>query len=186
MENKERFAIIFVLAMIALMVGTDLVVDSKETGLTWHLLIEGVIGVLALYGVFYLLKDSYHLKKKLTAFQNENSKLKIVAHQWRTESQKYIQGLSRSIDEQLTKWNLTPAEKEVALLLLKGLSIKEISEIRQTTEKTTRTQSISIYAKSGLSGRSELAAFFLEDLLQPLEENLNSNLSNYSENSKDL
>ena len=52
-------------------------------------------------------------------------------------------------------------------LLLKGLSLKEIADIRHTTEKTARAQSGSIYAKSGLSGRSELAAFFLEDLLVP-------------------
>ena len=30
-----------------------------------------------------------------------------------------------------------------------------------------RSQSMAVYAKSGLSGRSELAAFFLEDLLVP-------------------
>jgi DNA-binding CsgD family transcriptional regulator len=62
---------------------------------------------------------------------------------------------------------LTVSEKEVAFLLLKGLSLKEIAAIRETSEKTARAQSTAIYEKSGLAGRSELAAFFLEDLLAP-------------------
>ncbi|MEY3046615.1 MAG: hypothetical protein RL242_3457, partial [Pseudomonadota bacterium] len=53
------------------------------------------------------------------------------------------------------------------LLLLKGLSFKEIAELRQTSERTVRQQAGEVYRKSGLGGRNELAAFFLEDLLLP-------------------
>ncbi|HOZ25356.1 MAG TPA: hypothetical protein PLI83_11310, partial [Thermomonas sp.] len=42
-----------------------------------------------------------------------------------------------------------------------------IAQARGTSEKTARVQSSAIYAKSGLAGRSELSAFFLEDLLPP-------------------
>ena len=83
---------------------------------------------------------------------------------------KYLEGPSKSIDIQLSQWNLTPAEKEVAFLLLKGMGLKEIAEIRNTTEKTARAQAISIYSKAGITGRSELVAFFIEDLLVPLNE----------------
>ena len=65
------------------------------------------------------------------------------------------------------RWSLTPAEKEVALLLLKGLSHKEIAQARSITEATARQQARAVYRKAGLSGRNELAAFFLEDLLLP-------------------
>ena len=68
--------------------------------------------------------------------------------------------------------SLTIAEKEVTFLLLKGLGFKEIATVRNTSERTARAQSIAIYAKAGLSGRSELAAFFLEDLLLPQEAEL--------------
>jgi DNA-binding NarL/FixJ family response regulator len=57
----------------------------------------------------------------------------------------------------------------VAFLLLKGLSLKEVAGVRNTSEKTARVQSMAVYAKAGISGRSELAAFFLEDLLPPSE-----------------
>ncbi len=74
------------------------------------------------------------------------------------------------IDRQLTKWGLTASEKEIALLLLKGLSLKEIASIRETSERTVRTQSLAIYQKAGINGRAELAAFFLEDLLVPFSK----------------
>jgi hypothetical protein len=36
-------------------------------------------------------------------------------------------------------------------------------------ERTIRAQAQSIYAKAGLSGRAALSAYFLEDLLAPIE-----------------
>lgn len=55
-----------------------------------------------------------------------------------------------------------------ALLLLKGLSLKEIAAIRSTAERTIRAQAQALYAKGGLTGRAALSAFFLEDLLAPI------------------
>lgn len=69
------------------------------------------------------------------------------------------------IDQQFAVWLLSQSEKDVALLLIKGLSMKEIAGIRNTQEKTVRQQATTIYKKAGLSGRQELAAFFLEDIL---------------------
>jgi len=66
---------------------------------------------------------------------------------------------------QFFRWGLSPSESEVALLLIKGLSMREISEARQVKEKTVRQQATSIYAKSGYAGRHELAAHFIEDLM---------------------
>jgi len=167
MNRKERIVIITILSIVAIMVIFDLFTDSKEGVVVWHVLVEGSAGLAALFGIFYFLRDSFNLQHKLSDSLNENIQLKKEANEWKAEAKKYIEGLSQSIDQQLTKWNLSSAEKEVALLLLKGLSLKEIAEIRNTTEKTARVQSMAVYSKSGLSGRSELAAFFLEDLLQP-------------------
>ena len=83
-----------------------------------------------------------------------------------------MEGLARSIDRQLDQWQLSVAEKEVAFLLLKGLSLKDIAALRGTAEKTVRAQSAAVYAKSGLAGRTELSAFFLEDLLLPPADTL--------------
>ncbi|VAW51924.1 Regulatory protein LuxR [hydrothermal vent metagenome] len=69
------------------------------------------------------------------------------------------------MNKQFGDWQLSPSENEVALLLIKGLSMKEISEIRNVKEKTVRQQATQIYAKSGCAGRHELAAHFIEDLM---------------------
>jgi len=62
-------------------------------------------------------------------------------------------------------WGLSTSESEVALLLIKGLSMREISEAREVKEKTIRQQATSVYAKSGCAGRHELVARFIEDLM---------------------
>lgn len=165
MNQKERWFLLLTLFLIALIVAVDLINDNSEGILMWHVAIEGSAGVLALTGVFYMLKQSFRLKRALHKERKLSSELEQEAQEWKAQSKLYISGLSTLIDSQLTIWGLTPAEREVAFLLLKGLSLKEIAHLRETTEKTARVQSMAIYAKAGLTGRSQLSAFFLEDLL---------------------
>ena len=167
MNRQERVVIVGVLTFVSVMVAVDLIADAREGALNWHILVEGVAGIAAIFGIFYVLRGSVTLKHRLDQEIREFSAFKREAEVWRAESRKYVEGLSQAIDQQLSKWQLSPAEKEVAFLLLKGFSLKEIAEIRQTVEKTARVQSMAIYAKAGLAGRSELSAFFLEDLLVP-------------------
>lgn len=167
MNQKERFVIALVLAIIAVMVAFDLFTDLKEGVVIWHVMVEGLIAAIALFGVFYVLRGSVELKHRLEKEITDFTDFKKEAELWKLESRKYLDGLSKAIDQQLTKWKLTTAEKEVAFLLLKGMSLKEIADIRNTAEKTARVQSMAIYSKAGLAGRSELSAFFLEDLLVP-------------------
>lgn len=167
MNQRERFVIAGILAIVAVLVSFDIFTDFREGVVLWHVLTEGVIGAVALAGMFYLLRGTVSLRHRLEKEIEDFTAFKKEADTWRTESRKYIEGLALAIDQQLTKWNLTVAEKEVAFLLLKGLSLKEVAEVRKTTEKTARVQSMAVYAKAGISGRSELSAFFLEDLLPP-------------------
>lgn len=70
--------------------------------------------------------------------------------------------------KQFDAWGLTASERDIVLLMLKGLSFKEIADLRQTREKTVRQQASTVYRKAGLNSRNELAAWFFEDLLEPL------------------
>ncbi len=94
---------------------------------------------------------------------------RVQGQRWRFEARSHLDGLGRAINEQFSRWNLTEAEREVALLLLKGLSTKEVASVRATSERTIREQARFIYTKAGLTGRAALSAFFLEDLLAPIE-----------------
>ncbi len=79
----------------------------------------------------------------------------------RTASGAFLKTISHKFDE----WSLSDSEREIALLLIKGLSISEIAQVRNTRPGTIKSQSNAIYRKAGLRGRSELVAYFVEDLL---------------------
>lgn len=69
------------------------------------------------------------------------------------------------IDRQFDEWRLSAAERDVAMLSIKGLSVAEIAALRQTKEGTIKAQSAAIYKKAGVSGRLQLLSFFVEELL---------------------
>ncbi|MDH5453755.1 MAG: helix-turn-helix transcriptional regulator [Paracoccaceae bacterium] len=69
------------------------------------------------------------------------------------------------LDEKLTEWQLTPAEKDVALFAIKGLTTQEIANLRNTSEGTVKAQTNAIYRKANVTGRPQLLSLFIEDLL---------------------
>ena len=113
---------------------------------------------------------SYVLFNLRDARQERNSMagalLEAVAegNQWRAAARVYSDGLSQAIQQQFGDWQLSASERDVAMLMLKGLSHKEIATLRDSSPATVRQQAAAAYAKSGLSSRTEMAAFFLEDL----------------------
>ena len=68
--------------------------------------------------------------------------------------------------ERFAEWGLTPAEKDVALFAIKGLSTGEIAALRNTSEGTVKAQTNAIYRKAGVSGRSQLLSLFIDDLMR--------------------
>lgn len=90
---------------------------------------------------------------------------------WRRAARAHLDGLSAAIAKQFEAWSLTGAEREVALLMLKGFVHKEIAGLRGTTEATVRHQARTIYQKAGVDSRAAFCAFFLEDLLPSPQSN---------------
>ncbi len=164
-------ALLAAFALIGLLAAWDLGSDLGEGTALGHVLIEAIVIILALAGIAVLIR--YLLKQTTTARQESMhlatrlAQSYAAAAQWQAQAQSLLQGLGQAIDRQFDAWHLTPAEKQVALLLLKGLSHKEIAHARGVGEATTRQQAQAIYRKAGLSGRHDLAAFFLEDLTLP-------------------
>ena len=68
--------------------------------------------------------------------------------------------------ERFADWGLTPAEADVALFAIKGLSTAEIASLRQTSEGTVKAQTAAIYRKAGVTGRPQLLSLFIDDLMR--------------------
>ena len=69
------------------------------------------------------------------------------------------------LEERMTQWGLTPAEREVALFAIKGLTTAEIAGLRSTSEGTVKAQTAAVYRKAGVSSRPQLLSLFIDDLL---------------------
>ena len=125
--------------------------------------------VIASVGMVLLFRVSRRQREEHLQVLRDLEISRLQGQRWRSESRALLNGLGEAIDAQFTRWSLTDAEREVALLLLKGLSTKEIAAVRTGSERTVREHARSVYSKAGLTGRAALSAFFLEDLLAPIE-----------------
>jgi DNA-binding CsgD family transcriptional regulator/uncharacterized membrane protein len=149
----------------------DFLVDYRD-GVPWtHLFTEGLILMLSLAGIVYFGR-LYHqfAQSKINLLTQDLALANQQAQQWREANRELIAGLAVQIQKQFDSWQLTPAEAEVGMLMLKGLSHGEIAHVRNASERTVRDQARAIYRKSGVTGRTELSAFFLEDLLLPRQQ----------------
>lgn len=160
--------------LVALLAAADLVSDLDEGVTLTHVALEaclfaiGFIGAVVVAQRLISARRAERQARQLVAnLEKRLEETRAEAARWRDESRELLGGLGQALDRQFERWGLSPAEKEVALLLLKGLTHKEIGDIRSITEATARQQARAVYKKGGLSGRHDLAAFFLEDLLLP-------------------
>jgi DNA-binding CsgD family transcriptional regulator len=167
LSARERLVVTFILAAVASVTVADVLSDWKGGGSTTHIGVELLVAGAAVCGLGWLWARQFHLRRRISEIRDSLEGAHAEAALWRERHSRLLHGLSQAIDQQLDAWGLTPAEKEVAFLLLKGLSFKEIAAVRSASERTVRQQALAVYAKSGLAGRAELAAFFLEDLLVP-------------------
>lgn len=159
------------LGAFLLLVGAGLAWDASSdlgTGASSkHILMELAFGGIALVVGILIVVRYLKGQKEISTLHHQLQASREAADRWKKEHATLISGLAAAIDKQFEGWKLSPSEKEIALLILKGLSLKEIAEVRATSERTVRQQSLRIYAKAGLKGRAELSAFFMEDLILP-------------------
>lgn len=160
-------------ALIFLFIGVSMAVDTASdlaagSGIE-HLALEIFTAALAMAGFGFMWRSMRGALRRAGELQVALDGTRADLRRWRGEAQELLQGLGAAIDRQFDRWGLSPAEREVGLLLLKGLALKDVASARKTSERTVRQQALAVYRKAGLAGRAELAAFFLEDLLLPRE-----------------
>lgn len=145
--------LILVQALCALFFIGDVITDFREDGHLdrAHLVLESVAAVALVGGVVFLMIE---LRALLQRMSDMRTGLEIAQGQ-----------LAQVIEGFFEDWNLTRAERDVALMILKGLDNDAIARIRNTAPGTIRAQTSSIYAKSATDGRVQFISLFLEELL---------------------
>jgi DNA-binding CsgD family transcriptional regulator len=134
----------------------DFAVDVVEQALLF-----GAVTVIA-----WLAVEMREVRGEQAALREDLVRAAALGAAWRTGNAAAIDDLAAAIRDQFAAWALTPAEADIAGLLLKGVSLRDIAALRRTSEATIRQQAQSVYRKSGLAGRRELAAYFLESLFE--------------------
>jgi DNA-binding CsgD family transcriptional regulator len=169
-SRTRAWAIAAVIAGVALFLAIEWVEEPDQSlaGLLLELLKIAPV-VITSVGVGILFRVTRRQRDDHLQVLRDLEVARLQGQRWRSESRVLLEGLGVAIDAQFTRWSLTDAEREVALLLLKGLSTKEIAAVRAGSERTVREHARAIYAKAGLTGRAALSAFFLEDLLAPID-----------------
>ena len=171
MTRTLAFALVPAAAMIVL-TGFELWRDPAPTT-TFEItvdIIEKVLIVGAMVSIVLALRKVDRIGDRQEALRNHLERAMAQGAEWRGARAAEIGALGEAIAGEFRRWGLSPAECDIAGLILKGASMKEIAIARDTAEATIRQQAQQIYRKSGLSGRIELQAYFLDSLFAVAED----------------
>jgi len=163
--TPKQSSLIFIFALVVVASGIDLYTDLSHGATLAHIAKEAVIVVLSAIALAWLLNSMRRQKEEIQWLKKEIEEAKHPHRQADEYVLKTRRQVGEVIAQQFEEWGLTGSEKEVGMLLIKGLSLKEISMVRNTLEKTVRQQASAIYGKADMPGRHAFAAWFIEDLL---------------------
>lgn len=166
LDSRFLAGLTALLSAMAVTGAIDLTFDLGQDSLA-HRAVGASFALLGLGGAAYLGVRLRREHRKLRGVQQALAERGAERDAWQARARTLLEGLGAAIDHQFESWQLTGAERETALFLLKGYSHRDIAALTGRSERTVRQHAVSVYRKSGLAGRAELAAFFLEDLLLP-------------------
>jgi DNA-binding CsgD family transcriptional regulator len=69
------------------------------------------------------------------------------------------------VEAHFDTWGLTPAERDVAGFVVKGMTTAEIAELRGSSEATVKAHLNAVYRKSGCSNRAGMLSNVIDSLV---------------------
>lgn len=135
----------------ALDAASDIIDLGAAAWSSWHIVVETIAAAALFVAIAVEMRVLFHLVTR----QKRLARAVTAA----------AGGLHDLVEAYFADWMLTAAERDVAWLTLKGLSIQEVATIRGCAEGTVKAHLNAIYRKAGLSGRNALLALVVEDLL---------------------
>jgi len=159
--------ILLIIVLLIIVIGNffDVIEDFDSTNTQFFFIIQILTIILSIGGMYLLLMVLFNSHREVSLLSNKISQVEKQHEESIQKIKTLAKAYNLQIIEQFKHWELSSKEQEIALQLLKGLSLKEIAELRFRSEKTVRQQASSIYRKSEVSGRNEFSAWFFEDLL---------------------
>lgn len=155
--RNRAFALAVIAGAIVFFV-YDLVYDAlfEDAFPSYHFFIELLVFIGVSAVLLIGIRDLLRLRTRLSREVRRNDM--------------FSRALATSIDMQMDEWEMTPSEKEVAWLIIKGYRFSEIAQARGVKATTSRLQATSVYAKAGVSGRSEFVAEIIQSLMESVPE----------------
>jgi DNA-binding CsgD family transcriptional regulator len=165
----HRLQLALTVIFLVIMVGAviDLVMDRPASLWSVHVIFEGGMVLVSLGAAAYLGSGWVAALGEVRRLTTTVEARRAERDEWKHRAGRILEGLSEAMDAQFEAWALTPAERETALMLLKGHSHKRIARLTNRSDRTVRQHAVAVYRKAGFGGRSELSGFFLEGLFSP-------------------
>jgi DNA-binding CsgD family transcriptional regulator len=170
-ERDPKIQLLLAGVFLVLVVGgiIDLILDRPDSLFSVHVLFELALIAVSLASATYLARGWYSASHVVTELKHSLADREAERDAWKARAALAMESLGSAVSLQLTDWKLTRSERETSVFLLKGYSSKKIARLTGRSDRTVRQHAVSVYRKSGLEGRAELAAFFLGDLTVPPE-----------------
>ena len=148
-------ALIAVQVFCAVIFVGDVIADFLEAGALEaarvHLSIESVATLSLMAAIAFEIRYLSWLLRRKARLEDNLRQASAAIHE--------------VIEAQFESWGLTPAERDVAGFLVKGLATPEIARMRGSAEGTVKAQLNAIYRKSGTGSRSEMLSLLLDILM---------------------
>lgn len=166
-DRGLRWLLAAVLLLAIIGGGVDLWLDAPSSWWSLHVFYEVALIAGAVTSFLALWNGWWRARRSLAETRQALEAQAAERDAWRESARSALEGLGQAMNERFDTWGLTPAEREVALGLLKGKGHKVIAYETGRSERTVRQHAVAVYQKSGLGGRAELSAFFLEGVMLP-------------------
>ncbi len=157
-----RAAFVALLVFITLVSLVNMYNDHGGGRITVHVISEVLTLIAAVVGLFLVWR---FMGARLERAHEELSSARHELEGFRQRHGDTLKHMREAVQEQFERWKFSPAEKQIAELLIRGYSLKQIAGLLGKSERTVRNQTTALYDKAGMVGRTELAAFFFMDVL---------------------
>ena len=116
-----------------------------------HLLFEAFAVLVLVVSIKQMSEYTKHLQ------ENSNGQQLSLYH--------LRQDFDDLVQNKFEHWQLTQAEADVALLVLRGLTTEQIAELRGVAKGTIKVQAHNAMQNAGVGSRVELMSIFLEEFM---------------------